>query len=73
MSTYNDTDMKVVLGGCPYIHPSARNSSKFPYFPFPPKMTASEVNGYMCGEMNRTGRLCGQCENGTGPSVFSPS
>ena len=72
MSTYNDTDMTVVIGGCPYIHPSARNSSKFPYFPFPPNMTASEVNGYMCGEMNRTGRLCGRCENGTGPSVFSP-
>ena len=72
MSTYNDTDMTVVLGGCPYIHPSARNSSMFPYFPFPPNMTASEVNGYMCGEMNRTGRLCGRCENGTGPSVFSP-
>ena len=72
MSTYNDTDMTVVLGECPYIHPSARNSSKFPYFPFPPNMTASEVNGYMCGEMNRTGRLCGRCENGTGPTVFSP-
>ena len=72
MSTYNDTDMTVVIGGCPYIHPSARNSSKFLYFPFPPNMTASEVNGYMCGEMNRTGRLCGRCENGTGPSVFSP-
>ena len=72
MSTYNDTDMTVVLGQCPYIHPSARNSSKFPYFPFPPNMTASEVNGYMCGEMNRTGSLCGRCENGTGPSVFSP-
>ena len=72
MSTYNDTDMTVVLGRCPYIHPSARNSSKFRYFPFPPNMTASEVNGYMCGEMNRTGRLCGRCENGTGPSVFSP-
>ena len=72
MSIYNDTDMTVVLGRCPYIHPSARNSSKFPYFPFPPNMTASEVNGYMCGEMNRTGRLCGRCENGTGPSVFSP-
>ena len=73
MSTYNDTNDTVVIGECPYIHPSARNSAKFPYFPFPPNMTASEVNGYMCGEMNRTGRLCGQCENGTGPSVFSPN
>ena len=35
-------------------------------------MTASEVNSYMCGELNRTGRLCGRCKNGTGPSVFSP-
>ena len=72
ISTYSDSDMTVVIGDCPYIHPSARNSSMFPYFPLPPNMTASEVNGYMCGEMNRTGRLCGRCENGTGPSVFSP-
>ena len=72
MSTYNDTNDTVVLGECPYIHPSAVNSSVLPYFPFPPNMTASELNGYMCGEMNRTGRLCGRCENGTGPSVFSP-
>ena len=72
ISTYSDSDMTVVIGDCPYIHPSAKNSSIFSYFPLPPNMTASEVNGYMCGEMNRTGRLCGQCENGTGPSVFSP-
>ena len=72
ISTYNDTNMTVVIAECPYIHPSARNSSMLPYFPLPPNMTASEVNSYMCGEMNRTGRLCGRCENGTGPSVFSP-
>ena len=72
ISTYNDTNMTIVIGECPYIHPSARNSSMFPYFPLPPNMTASEVNGYVCGEMNRTGRLCGRCKNGTGPSLFSP-
>ena len=73
ISTYSDSDMTVVIGDCPYIHPSAKNSSiLLSYFPLPPNMTASEVNGYMCGEMNRTGRLCGRCENGTGPSVFSP-
>ena len=72
MWSYNDTNMTVVIAECPYIHPSARNSSMLPYFPLPPNMTASEVNSYMCGEMNRTGRLCGRCENGTGPSLFSP-
>ena len=72
ISTYSDTNMTVVIGECPYIHPSTRNSSMFPYFPLPPNMTASEVNSYMCGEMNRTGMLCGRCKNGTGPSVFSP-
>ena len=72
MWTYNDTNMTVVIAECPYIHPSARNSSVLPYFPLPPNMTASEVNSYMCGEMNRTGMLCCRCKNGTGPSVFSP-
>ena len=68
MSTNSDSDMTVVIGKCPYIHPLAGDKD----IPLPPNMTASEVNGYMCGEMNRTGRLCGRCENGTGPSVFSP-
>ena len=41
------------------------------FLTFPPNMTAFELNGYMCGEINRTGRLCGRCKNDTGPSVFS--
>ena len=69
--TYNESLDTVSVVPCPYIHPAAENTTSF-YFPLPPNMTASELNSSMCGEMNRTGRLCGQCKNGTGPSVFSP-
>ena len=73
MTTYNETDTEstVVVGQCPYIHPSAENSSLLRYFPLPPNLTESDLDEYMCGEINRVGRLCGQCKNGTGPLVFS--
>ena len=32
-----------------------------------------ELNAMMCGEMNRTGPLCGKCENGLYPMVYSYS
>ena len=67
--TYNETEESLMLAICPYVHPNA----DMVFLPFPPNMTAYELNGYMCGEMNRTGRLCGRCKNGTGPSVFAPN
>ena len=32
---------------------------------------ASELNDYMCGPMNREGRLCSECIDGFGPSFTS--
>ena len=31
----------------------------------------SELNNAMCGRLNRTGRLCGQCRDGFSPPVYS--
>ena len=36
-----------------------------------PVNNASELNNYMCGPMNRKGRLCSECIEGFGPSVIS--
>ena len=33
--------------------------------------TISELNNAMCGHLNRTGRLCGQCKHGFSPPVYS--
>ena len=37
-----------------------------------PVQNASELNDYMCGPMNRKGRLCSECIQGFGLSVTSP-
>ena len=36
-----------------------------------PVQNASELNDYMCGPMNRKGRLCSECIEGFGPSIIS--
>ena len=33
--------------------------------------TADELDSYICGKRNRTGKLCGQCKDGYGPAVNS--
>ena len=33
----------------------------------------SELNSYMCGPLNRTGYLCGECKSGYGPGPFVTS
>ena len=34
-------------------------------------ISLSELNDYMCGPLNRKGRVCSQCADGYGPSVIS--
>ena len=36
-----------------------------------PMKNVSELNDYMCGPMNRKGRLCSECIEGFGPSIIS--
>ena len=36
-----------------------------------PKKHFSELNDYMCGPLNRKGRVCSECKDGFGPAVGS--
>ena len=56
-----------LLGRCPFAYhePDARNL----YVKLP--QNVSDLNDFMCGGLNRTGLLCGQCQPGLGPAVFS--
>ena len=65
----NATKRIDVVGGClsSDLHQSYRT------FTFPLPCNISELNGYMCAGLNREGQLCGRCEKGFAPPVYSYS
>ena len=72
-ATY-DTDTEILsVAICPYFQSSGFNMTKFDnhywYIQLPENI--SELNNYLCGAMNRTGRVCSKCKDGHGPAVMS--
>ena len=65
----NATKRIDAVGGClsSDLHQSYRT------FTFPLPCNISELNGYMCAGVNREGQLCGRCEKGFAPPVYSYS
>ena len=58
-----DADTEVLsLGVCPYQGFSTVSYGDHWYTPLPDN--ASELNDYMCGSLNRKGRLCSECKDG---------
>ena len=41
------------------------------HYHLPQSINISELNDAMCGRLKRTGRLCGQCQDGFSPPVYS--
>ena len=68
-ATY-DAERKLVSSpNCPYFHPNGYELATPGYIQLPRNL--SQLNDYMCGPLNRKGRLCGECADGFGPSVTS--
>ena len=65
----NATKRTDVVGGC--LSSSLHQSIRTVTFPLP--CNISELNGYMCAGLNREGQLCGRCEKGFAPPVYSYS
>ena len=65
----NATKRIDVLGGC--LSSSLHQSIRTVTFPLP--CNISELNGYMCAGLNRGGQMCGRCEKGFAPPVYSYS
>ena len=66
--TYDNATKNTLVGLCPFSdlrQPSLKSS-----FVLLPNET-SELNEFMCGKMNRVGRLCHKCKPGFGPAVLS--
>ena len=75
-ATYDNNTGIVSYAQCPYfIQSNGLNITKFEqqlsnwYILLPENM--SELNDYLCGAMNRRGRVCSQCKDGFGPAVTS--
>ena len=63
--SYDDTINDTVVGRCPFNY---HYHDTF-YITLPNDTT--ELNSFMCSGLNRTGLLCGQCQQGLGPAVLS--
>ena len=59
-----DNSLGVVAGSCFY---GCSNEGSYNLLP----LNKSDLNTAMCGRLNRTGRLCGQCSDGYSPLVYS--
>ena len=59
----------ISLSECPYFLLKGHNMTEPGYIKLPNNI--SQLNGYMCGPMNRKGLLCKDCIDGFGPSATS--
>ena len=67
--TYNRETKDTEIGPCPYILQRSNFSRNNLYFRLP-KHT-SNLNSFMCRPLHRQGQLCGECEDGFGPAIYS--
>ena len=71
-ATFDDHTGVFFLALCPYFQSDGFNLTKFDkhlwYIPLPEN--ASELNDYLCGTMDRRGRVCSKCKDGFGPAVM---
>ena len=56
-------------GSCPFSHTENDTNRIYSELPSDP----DRLNEVMCGPYNRKGLLCGECIDGYGPAVFSPT
>ena len=65
--TCNESSNDTVVGKCPfnYHYPNTRHL----YITLP--NDTSQLNSFMCGDMNRTGLPCSKCQKALGPAVLS--
>ena len=65
--TYDTSSSSVIIGQCPYMHHP--NIVDHVYVKLP--RNVSDLNGAMCGPLNREGKLCAHCKQGFGPAIYS--
>ena len=66
---YNEEKDVVFIGGCPFTNQKGDVDGVY----VKPPQNVSKLNQFLCGELNRTGVLCSQCQEGLGTAIFSYS
>ena len=66
--TYDNETKNTLVSKCPFSD-LRKSISQNDYVLLP--NDTSELNEFMCGKMNRVGRLCHKCKTGFGPAVLS--
>ena len=69
--SYDTTSSELIVGACVYgcFYEHMTDLAKGPYLKLPQNI--SDLNTAVCGQLNRTGRLCGQCAQNMFPPVYS--
>ena len=65
--TYDEVNNNTVVGMCPYHYHKPDVQGLYVKLP----QNVCDLNEFMCGGLNRTGRLCSNCKPGLGPAVYS--
>ena len=68
--TYDEDSDGYVVGLCYY---SCFTAGHMAYYSIPSHVNATELNTFQCGDYHRDGQLCGKCEHGFAPAVYSYS
>ena len=66
---YNEEKDVAFIGECPFINQKGDVDGVY----VKPPQNVSELNQFLCGQLNRTGALCSQCQEGLGTAIFSYS
>ena len=66
--TYDEQYQEVIVGAS--LYGIATQDDNYDIYHLVP-MNKSQLNEAMCGQFNRTGRLCGECKEGYSPLVYS--
>ena len=67
--TYDEKTNNTLFGQCPFTSREPDRRSLYVKLP----KNVDDLNDFMCGGLNRTGLLCGQCQPGLGPAMISYS
>ena len=67
--TYNQVTEDTEISLCPYISKHFNPKRDNYYLPLPNH--TSNLTSFMCGSLHRQSLLCGECEDGFGPALYS--
>ena len=73
-ATYNEHTRLVAFSACPFIqsngnYPMSKEECNSWYIQLPDNV--SKLSDFMCGPLNRKGRVCSECKDGFGPALVS--